>query len=151
MFSSALMWKCAFRYNETLILDIRTSKKIWKIFRFFWGPCVMWGTGGHNLFHSTPQGLAQRLHIQPIFTFGIVSPHVAVRPFEPHWVYVWLHFLLKALGSPFFQVAPGGIHLLGSRNDSSVSFSPKISERASMSVCVYACHRLQACKHWIHI
>ena len=69
-------------------------------FPFSFGICVMWGTCGHHLFHSTPQGLAQSLHIQHIFTFGVMSPHIAVRPFEPHWIYFWLHFLLKALRSP---------------------------------------------------
>ena len=56
-------------------------------FPFSFGICVMWGTCGHHLFHSMPQGLAQSLHIQHIFTFGVMSPHIAVRPFEPHWIY----------------------------------------------------------------
>ena len=38
-FSFGVIWKCAFRCNETLIFDIRTSKKTWKKSVFFWNLC----------------------------------------------------------------------------------------------------------------
>ena len=39
-FSFGVIWKCAFRCNETLIFDIRTSKKkTWKKSVFFWILC----------------------------------------------------------------------------------------------------------------
>ena len=78
-FSFGVIWKCPFRLNETHIFDIRTSKKSWTISRL--------NFAGQHFCHSTPQGVAQSLQIQRVFTLCILSPHIGARPFEPHWIH----------------------------------------------------------------
>ena len=86
-FSFGVIWKCPFRLNETHIFDIRTSKKSWTIFRFFLESVQCEATCGQHFCHSTPQGVAQSLQIQRVFTLCIMSPHIGARPFEPHWIH----------------------------------------------------------------
>ena len=146
MFSFGVIWTCAFRFNETLIVDIRTSKKTWNTYiyiyyyfyfnLFFWSLCNVNNLRTPSFSLNATSCRSKSSNSACFHTWR--SPHIWVRPFEPHWTHSWLHFLLKALRSPLFQVA---------QSDPVVGFPPP----CNVKTCQQRGQRSSTCVPQVHM
>ena len=83
------MWFENVRFASTkrTFLTSGRRKNLGQFSFFFLESVQCEATCGQHFCHSTPQGVAQSLQIQRVFTLCSMSPHIGARPFEPHWIH----------------------------------------------------------------